>query len=262
MYLYLCVIAQNCENMVEDFLSILCFFIGLFAGFMSGMFGIGGGSIRTPLLLLAGISPLNAFAINLLVIPFSSLVGAITHRRNIDVKVGVYVILGGCLGSFTGALLVGIVSKTVLAMLFLLSSIITITGMYLYKIAPKTYEKIKPTPLLISFGAFILNLITGMRGGSGGSLFPPFLRIMKLNVRKAIATSLFATIFTATVAILIYWSRGNIEWVPALSTIIGSMIGARIGSKISLKTKPTWLELSLTTLILALALIATIKIII
>ncbi len=56
-----------------DYLLVSCFVIGLVAGFMSGMFGIGGGSIRTPLLILSSVSPLSAFAINLVVIPFSSL---------------------------------------------------------------------------------------------------------------------------------------------------------------------------------------------
>ena len=243
-----------------DELSILCFVIGLISGFMSGMFGIGGGSIRTPLLILSGIPPLNAFAINLFVIPFSSLVGALTHRKNIDIKTGVYVVIGGSLGSFTGALLVGLVPKIVLAILFLASSIITVFGMYLYKIAPRVYEKIDPTPWSITLGAFILNLITGMRGGSGGSLFPPFLRMMKLDIRRAIATSLFSTIFTAIIAIFVYWYRGNILWLPAFLTIIGSMLGARIGGKVSLKTKPKWLQLLLSVLILTLAVITTLKI--
>jgi len=243
-----------------DYLLISCFIIGLVAGFMSGMFGIGGGSIRTPLLILSGIPPLSAFAINLVVIPFSSLVGALTHRVNVDVRTGVYVVVGGSLGSFVGALLVGLVPRIVLAFLFLASSVVTVFGMYLNKIAPKVYGKINPTPRSIIFGAFILNLITGMRGGSGGSLFPPFLRMMKLDIRKAIATSLFSTIFTATVAILVYWYRGNILWVPAILTIIGSMLGARIGGKVSLRTKPKWLQMLLAILILALAIVSALKI--
>jgi len=244
-----------------DLSLIIYLLIGIIAGFMSGMFGIGGGSIRTPLLILAGLSPLSAFAINLIVIPFSSLIGAVVHRRNLDVKTGLYVVIGGCLGSAVGALLVGIVSRTALAILFLTSSFVTILGMHLYRIAPRTYERIKPSPLIIVMGAFILNLITGMRGGSGGSLFPPFLRIMKLNIRRAIATSLFSTMFTATVAVCIYWCRGNIIWLPAILTIIGSMIGARTGSRLSLKTKPKQLEVCLTVLILALTLIAVYKMI-
>ena len=86
--------------------------------------------------------------------------------------------------------------------------------------------------------------------------FPPFLRMMKLDIRKAIATSLFSTVFTATVAIFVYWYRGNILWIPAILTIIGSMLGARIGGKVSLKAKPKWLQTLLTILILTLAVVS------
>ena len=90
-------------------------------------------------------------------------------------------------------------------------------------------------------------------------MFPPFLRAMKLDVHRAIATSLFVTIFTALAAIAIYWHRGNIIWLPALCVLIGSMIGARFGSKISLKTKPSWLEIGLTIFVIALAFIIIYK---
>lgn len=79
------------------------------------------------------------------------------------------------------------------------------------------------------------------------------LRIPLLNTHQAIATSLTVSIFTAFGAIPIYWHRGNIVWLPALLVLIGSMIGARIGSKVSLKTKPLWLEIGLTVLIIILA---------
>ena len=82
---------------------LIYLFIGLFAGFMSGMFGIGGGSVRTPLLYVAGLPLLSAFGVNLLVIPFSSLIGAISHRKNIDWEIARYVIIGGIMGTLTGA---------------------------------------------------------------------------------------------------------------------------------------------------------------
>ena len=63
---------------------LLAGLIGLFAGFASGMFGIGGGSIRTPLLNLLGMDLIFAFGINLFVIPFSSSMGAFSHRKNIE----------------------------------------------------------------------------------------------------------------------------------------------------------------------------------
>ncbi len=83
---------------------------------------------------------------------------------------------------------------------------------------------------------------------------------MKLDIRRAIATSLFSTIFTATVAIFVYWYRGNIPWILAILTIMGSMLGARIGGKVSLKTKPKWLQVLLAVLILTLAVISVLKI--
>jgi len=82
---------------------------------------------------------------------------------------------------------------------------------------------------------------------------------MKLDIHKAIATSLFVTIFTAIFAISIYWHRGNIIWLPALSVLVGSIIGARIGSRISLKTKPKWLEIGLSVLIIILAFLTVYK---
>ncbi|MEW6681173.1 MAG: sulfite exporter TauE/SafE family protein [bacterium] len=233
--------------------------IGLFAGLMSGMFGIGGGSIRIPLLYVAGLPLLEAFGINLLVIPFSSLVGAISHRKNIDFRVAQWVIIGGILGVVIGAGLTGVISTLALAIIFVIVSIITVFGIYFERIFPGVAQRINPGAKIIICGAFFLNFLTIMRGGSGGSLFPPFLRMMGCSIRRAIATSLFSTIFTAPAGAGIFWSQGNIIFLPALWVIVGSMIGARIGSILSLKTKPIWLEIGLSVFIVALALIVLIK---
>ncbi len=243
--------------MIAQILVYLC--IGLFSGFMSGMFGIGGGSVRIPLLNLAGLPLLSAFGISMLVIPFSSSIGAVTQRKNIDKKIAGYMIIGGTLGSVTGAFLAGLIPTLALAVIFVVVSIVTVFGMYLDRIAPKLACKINPSSWNIIAGSFSLNLITGMRGGSGGSLFPPFLRVMKLDIHRAIATSLFVTIFTAIAAVIIYWHRGDIIWLQAGFVLIGAVIGARIGSRISLKTKPKWLEIGLTVLVIALAFIIIYK---
>jgi len=168
--------------------------IGLSTGFMSGIFGIGGGSVRIPLLNLAGVPLLSAFGINLWVIPFSSSVGAISQRKNIDKKIAPYMIIGGILGSITGAFLAGLIPTLALAIIFVVTAFITVFGIYLGRIAPKLAQKINPRSWNIITGSLFLNLITGMRGGSGGSLFPPFLRAMGLDVHRAIATSLLVTI--------------------------------------------------------------------
>ena len=244
-------------ELIIQIIIYLC--IGLFAGFMSGMFGIGGGSIRIPLLNLVGLPLLTAFAINLSVIPFSSSVGAISQKKNIDRKIAFYMVIGGTLGSVTGAFLAGLIPTLVLAIIFVVSAFVTVFGIYLDRITPKFARKINPRSWSIISGALCLNLITGMRGGSGGSLFPAFLRAVGLDIHRAIATSLFVTIFTAIAAVIIYWHRGDIAWLPALFVLIGSVVGARIGSRVSLRTTPKWLEIGLTISVMALAFITIYK---
>ncbi len=227
--------------------------VGFTAGLMSGIFGIGGGSIRIPLLNVCGMPLLNAFAVNMLVIPFAQSVGAYTHRKNIDKNIALYAVIGGVLGSIAGAMFTGLCSTLMLSIIFVAVALLTIVGLYLDRIFPKLSQRLTPSLKNIVLGAFVLNLITGMRGGSGGSLFPPFLKAMHLEIHKAIATSLFVTIFTASAAVIIYWNRGNIPWLSALSVLIGSIIGARIGSKISLKTEPFWLKIGLSIVVISLA---------
>jgi len=82
---------------------------------------------------------------------------------------------------------------------------------------------------------------------------------MKLDIHKAVATSLVVTIFTALPAIIVYWNRGDISWLPAALVLARSMMGARIGSKMSLRTKPFWLELGLSILVIVLAFIVLYK---
>jgi uncharacterized membrane protein YfcA len=233
--------------------------IGILAGLMSGMFGIGGGSVRIPLLYVAGLPLLSVFGINLFVIPISSLVGALSHWKNICWKFVPYILIGASCGSILGALLAGLLHDLTLAILFLIVSLITILGIYFDRISPKVAQKINPKAGHFIGGTLFINLIIGMRGGSGGSLFPSFFRMMKMNIHEAIATSLFSTIFSAAAAIVIYWYRGNIILLPALVVILGSIIGARLGSIISLKTKPHWLEIGLSVFVIILALITVFK---
>lgn len=233
--------------------------IGLFAGFMSGMFGIGGGTVRIPLLNIAGLPLLSAFGINFLVIPFASFVGAMSQRRNIAKEIVVYAIIGGVLGEVIGAFSVGFIPTLTLAIIFVTLCIIITLGIFSYKIMPNLAQKIKPTSKNVFGSSFFVSFITGLRGGSGGQIFPALFKSLGLDTHKAIATSLTVSIFTAFGAIPIYWHRGDIIWLPALFVLIGSIIGARVGSKISLKTKPIGLEIGLAVLVLTFAFLVVYK---
>jgi uncharacterized protein len=233
--------------------------IGLVTGFISGMFGIGGGPIRIPLLNLAGLPLLSAFGINFLVIPFSSLVGAMSHKRNIVKKIVTYAIVGGILGEIIGAFSVGFIPTPILAIIFVTLCFIVAFGIHSAKIAPKLAQKVKLTKKNIFGSSFFVSFITGLGGGSGGQIFPALFKSLGLDTHQAIATSLTVSIFTALGAIPIYWYRGDIIWLPAIVVLIGSIIGVRMGSKVSLQTKPFWLEVGLSVLVVGLALITIYK---
>ncbi|MHC1630703.1 MAG: sulfite exporter TauE/SafE family protein [Methanotrichaceae archaeon] len=229
--------------------------IGLFAGFMSGIFGIGGGAVRIPLLNLVGLPLLSAFGINLFIVPFSSLVGAVSQRANIDKEIAIYLIIGGVFGAIIGAFLAGLIPTLVLAVIFVALSIVIVFGIFLDRVVPALAHKINLTPKSAFVSSFFLSLIGAIRGGSAGSLFPAFLKATGCNIHKAIATSLCVTIFTCIGAASIFWSRDDIIWLPAIFALIGSMIGAKLGSSISLKTKSISLEIGLAILVMALAFI-------
>jgi len=76
--------------------------IGLFAGFMSGLFGIGGGAVRIPLLNFTGLLLLAAFTINLWTIPFASAIASIEQKHRIDMRIAVRMVVGGTFGSVAG----------------------------------------------------------------------------------------------------------------------------------------------------------------
>ena len=110
-------------------LIIIYICIGLFAGFMSGMFGIGGGAVRIPLLNLVGLPLLSAFGINLFIVPFSSLVGAVSQRENIEKEIAIYLGVGGVFGAIIGAFLAGLIPTLILAVIFVALSLVIVLGL-------------------------------------------------------------------------------------------------------------------------------------
>ena len=73
-----------------------------------------------------------------------------------------------------------------------------------------------------------------------GSLFPLFLKMMKINIRKAIATYLYLDLFLQQLLGLLYFGLGgDTSFLPALCVMVGSISGVRIGILISLKIKPS-----------------------
>ncbi|NTV23750.1 MAG: sulfite exporter TauE/SafE family protein [Nanoarchaeota archaeon] len=227
--------------------------IGLLTGFLSGMFGIGGGSVRIPLLTLAGMPLLTAFGTNMFAIPFSSGVGAYVQKDNINWKVVRSFTIGAVLGIVLATFLVGIFSSKILAALFFFAAILTIIGLYIKDISPRLYESIKPTALTALSLGFLSNFIIGLRGGSGGTLFPPVLKAMHVEMHQAIATSLFTGFFSSFAALIIYFIRGDIQLLPAFVIAFTGVVGSFLGSKLSIRTESRLLKIGLSIIVFVLA---------
>jgi uncharacterized protein len=233
--------------------------IGVATGFFSGLFGIGGGSIRIPLLALAGMPLVNAFATNMFAIPFSSGTGAFVQRRNISWSIVKKFTLGAVFGILIATFLVGIVHSKILAVVFFFVAIITVFGLYLDSISHRIYEKIMPTFANLFMGGFLSNFIVGLRGGSGGTMFPPVLRAMHVEMHHAIATSLFTGIFTSVAALSLYFFRGQVLVLPAVIVAFTGIIGSYFGSGLSIKTDSKFLKAGLAVIVVVLAIVVLYK---
>ena len=86
---------------------LLILFFGFIVGFMSGLFGVGGGFLMTPLLIFMGIPPSTAVGTESVQILGSSVSGALAHSRkkNIDYEIGIFLLIGGIFGSMIGVIL-------------------------------------------------------------------------------------------------------------------------------------------------------------
>ncbi len=166
-------------------------------------------------------------------------------------------VLGGSLGTVIGTFIAFSIatSEILLAIVFFLASITAVVALNLKRIAPETTDGLVASRESVSIGTCTCNVLTGIRGGSEGSLFVPLLTALNVDTHRAIATSLFAAVFTATVGIFMYWSNGYLLIPEGLAVVIGSVVGARLGSRVSLKTRSRVLELGLTAVILVLAFI-------
>ena len=246
---------------MEYILLLLTGLVGLIAGLASGFFGIGGGSIRIPLLNFMGFTLIASYGLNLISLPIGTFIGAYSQKQNIDSHLGTYMILGGSIGTIIGTLIAfGLATSSIaLAIVFLIVSIISVIGMNLHSIIPSRSASLSPSFRNLFSATLLFNTLTGMRGGTEGSLFVPLLRSLNVDMHRAISTALFAAIFTSLVGVALYWIHLHPILLYGLVILTGSAVGSRIGSIFSLKTKPDWLEKGLSIIIICLSVLPLLK---
>lgn len=267
---------------------LLLLFMGGGVGFLSGMFGIGGGFLMTPLLIFTGVPPAVAVATEANQITASSVSGALAHfRRNgIDIKMGLVLMAGGLGGSYVGAEIfsylnsIGQIDLMIsLAYVFFLG---TIGSLMLWEnvspwLARKSGRRVRRRrkrhpawihawphkmkfkkshlvvsiylPILIGFVVGVLAAIMGV--GGGFVMLPALIYILGMPGNVVVGTSLFQIVFvTAMVTFFHSVNTQTVDVVMALVLLSGGVIGAQLGARVGYKLKAEQFRAGLAVLVL------------
>jgi len=268
--------------------ALVIILLGGGVGLLSGMFGVGGGFLTTPLLIVYGIPPTVAAASSASQVTGASVSGVFAHfRRNgVDVKMGGVLVAGGILGAFFGAWLFRLLQQsgqidTVIAIVYVVmlgsiggmmasESIGTIRRARTGRPAKPRKRRHHPlvaalplrtrfyasglyisplAPLLLGFSTGILTMLLGI--GGGFILVPAMIYLLGMATSVVVGTSLFQTLFVTAVATMVHATTTKaVDIVLAGLLLLGSVVGAQIGARFATKFRPEYLRLALATMVL------------
>jgi uncharacterized membrane protein YfcA len=263
--------------------------LGAMTGVLSGIFGVGGGFLTTPLMIFYGIPPTIAAASATTQVTGASVSGVFAYsRRNaVDYQMGAVLVAGGILGTLIGTGLFRLLQSlgqidTVINVLYvvLLGAIGSLMGReslqaVLNQGGPRRAATRRPHPLVSSlpmrwrfyrsglyispFAPLILGMGVGvlttlMGVGGGFILVPAMLYVLGVSAGVVVGTSLFQILFTTIAATMMHaLTTHAVDIVLAALLLLGSVTGAQIGAKIAISAKPELLRLILSILVLAVA---------
>ena len=269
----------------------LLFGLGGAAGLLAGMFGIGGGFLATPLLIFVGIPPAVAVAsqANQVVANSVSSLQVQLRRGNVDIRMGLVLLLGGMMGSGGGVWLftylkrIGqidfviavtyVVMLSAIGLLMLYESATTYIRRRRNPEAPRgklhTHYLVHRLPFKLRFYksklyisallpiglGFVIGILSAILGVGGGFvLVPAMIYLLGMPTTVVIGTSNFQILFVAAnVTFLQAASNGTVDVVLALLLIIGGVVGAPIGARIAARLPGVVLRGLMAVLVLAVA---------
>ena len=266
--------------------------LGAVTGILSGIFGVGGGFLTTPLLIFYGVPPTVAAASAASQVTGASVSGVFAHRRRggIDYQMGAVMAAGGVIGIALGALLfrllqaLGQIDTTInILYVMLLGTIGTVMAresraalkaLRLGAPPPARKRRHQPliaslplrwrfyraglyisplAPLLLGTGVGILTMLMGV--GGGFILVPAMLYILGMSSNVVVGTSLFQILFTTAATTMMHaLTTKEVDIVLAGLLLLGSVLGAQLGAKFAQRAKPEYLRLALAVIVLAIAL--------
>ncbi len=257
-------------------------------GFLSGLFGVGGGFLMTPLLIFIGVTPAVAVATEANQIVASSVSGVLAHwrRGNVDFRMGFVLLVGGALGSVFGVWLYGFLRSlgqldlvislcyvvflgTVGGLMFMESSQAMFRRRRAGDVRRKLHQhhwmhglpfkvrfrksKLYISALLPIIIGFIVGILAAIMGVSGGFIMvPAMIYLLGMPTSVVVGTSLFQIIFvTATVTFLQASQNQTVDAILALILLTGGVIGAQIGSRAGTRLRGEQLRILLALMVLA-----------
>jgi len=264
--------------------------LGGLTGILSGIFGVGGGFLTTPLLIFSGIPPTVAAASAATQVTGASVSGVIAQskRNGVDYQMGAVVVAGGLIGALLGAGIFNLLTAfgqidVVINMLYviLLGTIGTMMGREsIQALNRKPQDKrraatrrhhpiIAALPMRWRFyrsglyisplGPFIMGIVVGiltmlMGVGGGFIMVPAMLYILGMSANVVVGTSLFNILFVTMMTTMVHaLTTQAVDVVLAGLLLLGSVTGAQIGTRIALSAKPEILRLILSAIVLTVA---------
>jgi uncharacterized membrane protein YfcA len=264
--------------------------LGFIVGLLSGLFGVGGGFLMTPLLIMIGIPPTVAAASDSNQIVAASASGTYAHYRlgNVDFKMGLYLLIGGVIGGTGGVQIIRMLRQMGNADFLIMATYVIMLGfvggyMFLESLqgmrsrkaeTPRKPEKrksaysrflqslpfqtrftksgIELSPLVPLFLGGLVGVLAAIMGVGGGFIMVPVMvYLLRMPMHVVVGTSLFQVLFTCVdVTIMQAYSNRTVDFVLALLLLIGSTFGAQIGARLSTKLKDDQLKIFLAILVL------------
>jgi uncharacterized membrane protein YfcA len=276
------------EISLDVFLLVGC---GLVIGFLSGLFGVGGGFLMTPLLLFVGVPPAIAVATQANSIVATSVSGVLAHwsRGNVDFKMGFVLMAGGFAGSTVGVALFSllrglgqidfVINVTYVAVLGIVGSMMLLeSSRAVLRRRRQVSERSKLhqhrwihglpmkmrfrksrlyisalVPIGVGFGVGVLSAIMGV--GGGFILVPAMIYLLNMPTNVVIGTSLFQIIFvSANVTFLQSAQNQTVDVVLAMTLLLGSVVGAQLGTRYGARLQGDALRLLLAIMVVGVAL--------
>lgn len=267
--------------------ALLLLGLGGLVGVLSGMFGVGGGFLMTPLLFFIGIPPAVAVATEANQIVASSFSGVLAHlrRKTVDLKMGVVLLIGGLAGAAVGVvvfnflkslgqvdLLVRLCYVVFLGVIGGLMFIESLSALrrsraggspkprnrhtWIHKLPFKMrfrvsglYISVIP-PILVGFAVGVLAAIMGV--GGGFIMVPAMIYLLGMPTKVVVGTSLFQIIFvTAFTTLLHATTNYTVDVVLAVLLLVGGVIGAQIGTRLGVMLRAEQLRILLAMMVLA-----------